>query len=82
MSEEVNIQEMIDKLVKNANKALEEYMKLDQKQINNIVYNMSLAGLDNHTELAKLAVEETGKTQRACLHTLKTTNKTKSIWQI
>lgn len=61
MSEEVNIQEMINKLVDNANKALKEYMKLDQKQINDIVYNMSLAGLDNHTELAKLAVEETGR---------------------
>ena len=61
MSDNVNIEEMIDKLVNNANKALEEYMKLDQEQINNIVYNMSLAGLDNHTELAKLAVEETGR---------------------
>ena len=61
MSDNVNIQEMIDKLVENANKALQEYMKLDQEQVNNIVYNMSLAGLDNHTELAKLAVEETGR---------------------
>lgn len=61
MSEEVNIQEMINKLVDNASKALEEYMKLDQKQINDIVYKMSLAGLDHHTELAKSAVEETGR---------------------
>ena len=61
MSEEVNVQEMINRLVDNANKALKEYMKLDQKQINNIVYNMALAGLDHHTELAKLAVEETGR---------------------
>ncbi len=61
MSDNVNIQEMIDKLVDNANQALEEYMKLDQKQVDNIVYNMALAGLDHHTDLAKLAVEETGR---------------------
>ena len=59
MSEEVNIKEMIDKLADNANKALEEYMKLDQEQVNKIVKAMAMAGLEHHRELAKLAFEET-----------------------
>jgi acetaldehyde dehydrogenase/alcohol dehydrogenase len=53
--------QMIDKLVENALKALDEYMKLDQEQVDNIVHAMSLAGLDQHMVLAKLAVEETGR---------------------
>ena len=51
--------EMIDRLVDNAQKALEEYMKLDQEQVDKIVHAMALAGLDKHMYLAKLAVEET-----------------------
>lgn len=56
-----NVTEMIDQLVKNAQIALEEYMILDQEQIDNIVHSMTLAGLDNHMYLAKIAVEETGR---------------------
>ena len=52
---------MIDQLVANAQKALEEYMKLDQEQIDKIVHAMALAGLDNHMRLAKIAFEETGR---------------------
>lgn len=52
---------MIDQLVANAQKALEEYMKLDQEQVDKIVHAMALAGLDNHMPLAKLAYEETGR---------------------
>ena len=59
MSEEINIKEMIDKLADNANKALQEYMKLDQEQVNKIVKAMAMAGLEHHRELAKLAFEET-----------------------
>lgn len=59
MSEEVNIKEMIDELAENANKALQEYMKLDQEQVNKIVKAMAMAGLEHHRELAKLAYEET-----------------------
>ena len=58
--EEEKIQKMIDELVAKAKKASEEYMKLDQEQINNIVKAMSMAGLEHHMELAKMAVEETG----------------------
>ena len=36
-------------------------MKLDQEQVNNIVKAMAMAGLEHHMELAKLAVEETGR---------------------
>ena len=58
---EVNVTAMIDTLVKNAQKALDEYMKLDQKTVDNIVKVMALAGLDKHMYLAKMAVEETGR---------------------
>ncbi|HHY83732.1 MAG TPA: bifunctional acetaldehyde-CoA/alcohol dehydrogenase [Clostridiales bacterium] len=49
----------IDKLVSNAHRALDEYMKMDQAQVDKIVHAMTLAGLDKHMYLAKLAVEET-----------------------
>lgn len=51
--------ESIDTLVENARVALKEYMELDQEQIDKIVHAMTLAGLDNHMKLAKMAVEET-----------------------
>ena len=57
----VDVNAMIDQLVANAQKALEEYMKLDQEQVDKIVHAMALAGLDNHMPLAKLASEETGR---------------------
>lgn len=49
------------RLVRNAEQALKEYMELDQRQVDEIVKAMALAGLDNHMRLAKLAVEETGR---------------------
>jgi acetaldehyde dehydrogenase/alcohol dehydrogenase len=52
---------MIDRLVKNAGEALKEYMDMDQAQVDAMVHAMTLAGLDNHMRLAKLAVEETGR---------------------
>lgn len=57
----VSVQESIDILVTNANQALKEMKKLNQEQINKIVKEMALAGLDKHMYLAKLAVEETGR---------------------
>lgn len=53
--------EMVNELAAKAKVALEEYMKLDQEQVDEIAHAMALAGLDNHTKLAKLAVEETGR---------------------
>lgn len=54
-----SVTEMIDRLVDNGLKALEEFRRLDQTQIDEIVKQMALAGLDQHMPLAKLAVEET-----------------------
>ena len=59
--EKLRIKSMIDDLVSKAKIASEEYLKLDQDTINNIVKEMSMAGLDNHMKLAKMAVEETGR---------------------
>ncbi len=59
--ERLKIKEMIDDLVARAKVASEEYMKLDQETINNIIKKMSMAGLENHMKLAKMAVEETGR---------------------
>ena len=61
MEEETKVKEMIDNLVKRAKKASEEYLKLDQKTVDNITKAMSMAGLEHHMELAKMAVEETGR---------------------
>ena len=59
--EQAKVKAMIDDLVEKAKIASEEYMKLDQDQVNNIIKAMSMAGLEHHMELAKLAVEETGR---------------------
>ena len=59
--EETKIKAMIDELVEKAKQASKEYMKLNQEQVNEIIKKMSMAGLDNHMKLAKMAVEETGR---------------------
>ena len=53
--------EMINDLVEKADKALEEYMKIDQEQIDKITKAMALAGLSAQMKLAKMAVDETGR---------------------
>ena len=58
---QADVKEMIDGLVAKAKVALDEYMKLDQKQIDEITKAMALAGLSAQMELAKMAVEETGR---------------------
>ena len=59
--EEQEIKQMIDELVEKAKIASKEYLKLDQETVNNIIKAMSMAGLEHHMELAKMAVEETGR---------------------
>lgn len=59
--EKMRIESMVDDLVQKAKKASEEYLKLDQEQVNNITKAMAMAGLERHMELAKMAVEETGR---------------------
>nr|WP_227013588.1 bifunctional acetaldehyde-CoA/alcohol dehydrogenase [Paenibacillus psychroresistens] len=51
----------VNRLVKQAIAAQEEFMKMDQEQIDHIVQHMALAGLDRHMVLAKHAIEETGR---------------------
>ena len=55
------IEKVINDLVERAKKASKEYRKLNQEQVDNVVKAMSMAGLEHHMELAKLAVEETGR---------------------
>ena len=53
--------EYIQGLIDKANRAKEKFMKLDQKQVDGIVQAMAMAGLEKHMQLAKMAVEETGR---------------------
>ncbi len=57
--EQKKVNAMIDSLVERAKIASQEYMKLDQETVDNIVKKMSMAVLENHMKLAKMAVEET-----------------------
>ncbi|MFW5856086.1 MAG: bifunctional acetaldehyde-CoA/alcohol dehydrogenase, partial [Bacillota bacterium] len=52
---------MVEQLVEKGKIALKKMVKLDQEQVNNIIKEMALAGLEKHMQLAKLAVEETGR---------------------
>lgn len=52
---------MIDELVSKANVALKKMKSLTQEEVDHIVHEMAIAGLDQHMPLAKLAVEETGR---------------------
>ena len=61
VKEEVTVQAMIDDLAQKGKAALKEFMELDQETVDRIVKEMALAGLDQHMELAKLAIEETGR---------------------
>ncbi|MEV6613125.1 bifunctional acetaldehyde-CoA/alcohol dehydrogenase [Streptomyces sp. NPDC051051] len=51
----------VDRLVTAGLKALADYESLTQEQVDHIVKKASVAALDQHTALARLAVEETGR---------------------
>ncbi|MCX4585772.1 bifunctional acetaldehyde-CoA/alcohol dehydrogenase [Streptomyces sp. NBC_01481] len=51
----------VDQLVTHGLKALADYEDLTQEQVDHIVKKASVAALDRHTELARIAVEETGR---------------------
>ncbi|WP_055563852.1 bifunctional acetaldehyde-CoA/alcohol dehydrogenase [Streptomyces atriruber] len=53
--------EMVDGLVGRALAALDRFASYDQEQVDHIVKKASLAALSQHGELARLAVEETGR---------------------
>ena len=59
--QEQKVKQMIDELMEKAKIASQEYLKLSQEQVDNIIKAMSMAGLEHHMELAKMAVEETGR---------------------
>ncbi|MFC8244572.1 bifunctional acetaldehyde-CoA/alcohol dehydrogenase [Streptomyces chartreusis] len=78
----------VDRLVTHGLKALADYESLDQRQIDHIVKKASVAALDRHTELALLAVEETGrglfedkaaKNMFACEHVTHSMSKMKTV---
>lgn len=51
----------VDALIANALTALDEFERFGQQQVDHIVAKASLAALHRHTELATLAVAETGR---------------------
>ncbi|MFD3779455.1 bifunctional acetaldehyde-CoA/alcohol dehydrogenase [Streptomyces sp. NPDC058612] len=53
--------EMVDGLVQGALAALDRFESFNQEQVDHIVKKASLAALGRHGELARLAVEETGR---------------------
>ncbi|MFC0558323.1 bifunctional acetaldehyde-CoA/alcohol dehydrogenase [Halalkalibacter alkalisediminis] len=57
--EKTEVLKAVDQLVTNGQKALKQFLQFDQDQVDKIVKQMSLAGLEQHMGLAKLAVEET-----------------------
>ena len=54
-------QEEVNALVEKGLKALDDYASFTQEKIDYIVAKASVAALDKHGELAKLAIEETGR---------------------
>ena len=58
---ENTVAKSIDTLVQNAQKALSEFLTYDQETIDKIVHAMALAGISKHQELARMAVDETGR---------------------
>ncbi|GGK95761.1 bifunctional acetaldehyde-CoA/alcohol dehydrogenase [Streptomyces flaveus] len=78
----------VDRLVTNGLKALADYEALTQEQVDHIVKKASVAALDQHTALALLAVEETGrglfedkaaKNMFACEHVTHSMGKMKTV---
>lgn len=61
MTEVITPQEEINKLVEKAKVSLGDFMNLDQEEIDYIVAKCSVAALDQHGNLAKAAVDETGR---------------------
>ncbi|MEG1276242.1 MAG: aldehyde dehydrogenase family protein, partial [Ruthenibacterium sp.] len=56
-----DVEKEIDIMVGKAKLALYEYLQMDQPTIDRIVHAMALAGLDKHQELARMAIDETGR---------------------
>lgn len=78
-TKEVSVEDVIQGYTIKAKKALAELEDFNQEKIDYIVHQMSLAGLNDHMRLAKLAVEETkrGVYEDKCV---KNMFATESIW--
>ncbi len=50
----------LDELVRRSKEAAEAFRRLDQEQVDAIVWEMTVAGLEVAPDLAQLAIEETG----------------------
>ncbi|MCH5477222.1 bifunctional acetaldehyde-CoA/alcohol dehydrogenase [Bacillus cereus] len=61
IKDENNVQEVVNTLVENGKEALKALESYTQEQVDHIVHEMALSGLDQHMPLAKMAVEETGR---------------------
>jgi len=61
IEEVLSVTEIIDGLVVKGKEALHVLETFDQETIDEIVHQMSIAGLNQHMPLAKMAVEETGR---------------------
>lgn len=55
------VTQMIDSLAEKGQEALKELSKKSQHETNDIVHQMSMAAVDQHMHLAKLAYDETGR---------------------
>ncbi|MBM9509857.1 bifunctional acetaldehyde-CoA/alcohol dehydrogenase [Actinacidiphila acididurans] len=83
-----DLADAIDPLVAGAARALAAYADLTQEQVDHIVAKASVAALDRHSELARLAVEETGrgvfedkaaKNMFACEHVAHSMSKVRTV---
>ncbi|MED3621925.1 bifunctional acetaldehyde-CoA/alcohol dehydrogenase, partial [Bacillus thuringiensis] len=61
IKDENDVQEVVNTLVENGKEALKAMESYTQEQVDHIVHEMALSGLDQHMPLAKMAVEETGR---------------------
>ena len=61
VDKEAAAQAEVDALVAKAKQALDEFEKLDQETVDRIVAKASVAALNKHLVLAKMAVDETGR---------------------
>ncbi|PEF48848.1 MULTISPECIES: bifunctional acetaldehyde-CoA/alcohol dehydrogenase [Bacillus cereus group] len=61
IKDENDVQEVVNTLVENGKEALKALESYTQEQVDHIVHEMALSGLDKHMPLAKMAVEETGR---------------------
>ena len=59
MNEEIKRE--IEELVSRAKQASLDFLKLNQEEVDHIIKEMAMAGLENHMLLAKLAIEETNR---------------------